>query len=200
MARMDRALRAAGYETLNLDYPSRRMGLEELAVAIHPAVSAFAETAPGPVHFVTHSMGGLLARLYLARFRPRRLGRVVMLAPPNQGSEIADLLERTWLYRTVYGPAGAQLGTRRADALAEALGPVDYPVGIIAGDRSIDPLCWVLIPGPNDGKVGVARTRLEGSADHVTLHTTHPTILLNREAIAETLTFLETGRFRQRPR
>jgi pimeloyl-ACP methyl ester carboxylesterase len=195
MRLMEGACRRAGFATLNLDYPSRKRSLEDLAEAIHPAIAAFAGGLEGPVHLLTHSMGGLLARLYLARFRPPRLGRVVMLGPPNRGSEIADLLARNLAYRAFFGPAGAQLVTSPAETLMAALGSVDYPLGVIAGDRPIDPISWLLIPGPNDGKVAVGRTWVDGVSDHIVLHTTHTTMLLNRRVAAQAVAFLRHGRF-----
>ena len=107
-------------------------------------------------------MGGLLARAYIVRHRPANLGRVVMLAPPNQGSEIVDLLGASRMYDRCFGPAGRQLGTRPGERLRTLLGTVDYPLGVIAGDRAIDPLGWLLVPGPNDGRVAVARTGVAG--------------------------------------
>lgn len=193
---LERRLAAAGYATLNLDYPARRLGLADIAALIAPRVAAFGgETAR--LHIVTHSMGGLVARALLTRHRPAHLGRVVMLGPPNGGSEIADALHRFALYRRVFGPAGAELVTRRDPAPSSLFGPVDYPLGVIAGRRSLYPLAsLLLLPGPNDGRVAVARTRLEGMADHVVLPVAHPTMMWNRQVIAQTLHFLSEGRFR----
>ena len=140
-------------------------------------------------------MGGLLTRAYINRYRPPNLGRVVLLAPPSQGSEIADLLDRRWLYRKFFGPAGMQLGTRVNEGLGDLLGRVDYPLGIIAGDRAVDPLGWLLIPGPNDGKVSVNRTKVRGMSDHVTLHATHALMMRNVRVIQHTIHFLRHGRF-----
>ena len=190
-AKLDRCLNAVPFRTLNLDYPSRRMSLQDIAAGVQRQAGSFLAGDGTPLHIVTHSMGGLVARIMLARARPSDLGRVVMLGPPNQGSEIADLLDGTRLYRRAFGPAGAQLTTR--DTLQ--LPPIDYPVGVIAGDRFTDPLSWMIIPGPNDGKVSVARTRLEGMTDHVTLHATHTFLPQNNTAIRLTIHFLRFGAF-----
>jgi pimeloyl-ACP methyl ester carboxylesterase len=193
---MQAALEAAGFVTLNQDYASRRKALEALAEDIHPAIAGFANGIDSSVHFVCHSMGGLLARVYLARYRPQRLGRVVMLGTPNGGSEIADHLKDFTAYRAFFGPAGQQLGTLR-DATFDAMLPsVDYPVGIIAGDRSIDPISSVVLPKPHDGRVSVENTGIDGMADHVVIGTSHPWLVRNRETIAQTITFLTDGRFR----
>jgi len=140
-------------------------------------------------------MGGLLARVYLARYQPKRLGRVVMLGTPNGGSEIADRLKHFGAYRVFFGPAGQQLGTRR-DADSDALLPrVDYPVGIIAGNRSIYPITSVMLPKPHDGRVSVQNTRLDGMADHIVIGASHPWLVRNAEAIAQTIAFLKNGQF-----
>lgn len=195
LASIERAIAEAGYRTLNLDYPARRKPLEELVEDVHHAAGGFVGGEGGRVHFVTHSMGGLLARAYIARHRPAALGRVVMLAPPNQGSEIADLLSGNRFYRRFFGPAGMQLGTRRDGQLGALLGAVDYPLGVVAGDRSVYPVSWLLIPGPNDGRVSVARTVVDGMTDHMVVHATHPMMMRNRQVIYQTVQFLHYGRF-----
>ncbi len=195
LASLERAVSAAGYRTLNLDYPSRRKPLEELVEDVHRMAGDFMDGHDGSVHFVTHSMGGLLARAYVVRHRPAAMGRVVMLAPPNQGSEVADLLSGNGLYRRFFGPAGAQLGTRRDRPVRDLLGTVDYPLGVIAGDRSMYPLSWMLIPGPNDGRVSVARTMVDGMGDHVVVHATHPMMMRDRQVLDLTVRFLRHGCF-----
>jgi hypothetical protein len=195
LAKLERALQAEGFATLNPTYGSRRKPLEALVEELHPHIAAFAETTGGALHFVTHSMGGLLARAYICRHRPKRLGRVVMLGPPNAGSEIADRLVGTYPYRLMFGPAGAQLTTQQDVALCALLGEIDYPVGVIAGDRTLDPVGYWLLPGANDGRVSVARTRIEGIADHLTLHVTHTLMMRSPEVIRQTVAFLRLGRF-----
>jgi pimeloyl-ACP methyl ester carboxylesterase len=195
--KMQLTLEHAGYATLNIDYPSRRATLEALAENIHPAIELFVSGSSGSVHFVGHSMGGLLARVYLARHRPEQLGRVVMLGTPNGGSEITDRLKHISAYRAFFGPAGQQLGTHRDSAIEALFPPVDYPVGIIAGNRSIDPLASAFLTKPHDGRVSVANTRLDGMADHVVIATAHPWLMRNSIAIEQTIAFLRDGRFRR---
>ena len=197
MRATERALARNGYRTLNLGYHSRRQSLARSAEEVHAPIVALAAEVDGRVHFVTHSMGGLLARVYLATKRPPRLGRVVMLGPPHHGSAIADLLQRNLAFRSAFGPAGQQLTTEHAMHLQETCGPPDYDVGIIAGTRSINLLTSALVlREPNDGKVTVRSTRLDGAHDHIALPVSHPFMMNHRAAIRSTLLFLREGRFR----
>ena len=196
MRPLRRALEADGFAVLNLDYRSRSRPLAALAEAIHGPIARFAETMPGATHVVAHSMGGLLTRAYLARRRPERLGRVVMLGTPNGGSEMADRLRDQALYRLVFGPAGQQLVTAQDAELRATLGSVDYPLGVLAGDRPISPVfAALLLPSPNDGKVSVASTRVAGMADHRVIHTSHTRLIAHPEAIGAVRRFLSAGRF-----
>ncbi|MBR0987565.1 alpha/beta fold hydrolase [Bradyrhizobium liaoningense] len=195
LTKLERALRAAGFATLNIDYPSRKKPIVALADDLHPAISRFAER-DAPLHFVAHSMGGLVARAYVAKHRPARLGSVVMLGTPNGGSEVADLLSGSRLYRALYGPAGLELTTElRPDALPS----LDYPVGVIAGSRFIDPVAGLFVlPTPNDGRVSVQSALLAGMADHIVVKTSHTGLPRHAAAIAQTIAFLREGRFQPR--
>jgi hypothetical protein len=118
-----------------------------------------------------------------------------MLGTPNSGSEIADRLKDFGAYRAFFGPAGQQLGTQRDAAIEALFAPINYPVGIIAGNRSIDPVAGTMLPKPHDGRVSVANTKLDGMADHVVVRTSHPWLVRSGEAIAQTIAFLRDGKF-----
>ena len=194
---MRRAVEDAGFTTLNLGYKSRRKPLEALAEDIHPEIQGFRRKVEGPLHFVGHSMGGLLVRVYIAKFAPKNLGRVVMLGTPNGGSEIADRLKDYAIYRAFFGPAGQQLGTRRDELIESFLTPVNYPVGIISGNRTVDPISSTLmLPRPNDGRVSVENTKLVGMTDHIVIASSHPWLVRNADAINQTVSFLLRGKFR----
>jgi pimeloyl-ACP methyl ester carboxylesterase len=194
--KMQKAIEASGFATLNLGYDSRRKPLEALAEDIHPAIQRFTNDVEGPIHFVAHSMGGLLTRVYLAKHPLGRMGRVVMLGTPNGGSEIADRLKNFAIYRAYFGPAGQQLTTERDPATQALLPSPHYPVGVIAGNRSVYPLSSVLLPKPNDGRVSVQNTRLDGMVDHIVIGASHPWLVRHRPAIDQTIAFLTDGRFR----
>jgi triacylglycerol lipase len=195
MVKMENALTEAGYKVRNVDYPSRIASIQKLADdAIGKAVADCENDGPAKINFVTHSLGGILVRSYLARNSISNLGRVVMLAPPNQGSEVVDKLGSFFLFKWLNGPAGSELGTDK-NSTPNKLGPANFPVGIIAGDRSINWINSLLIPGRDDGKVSVERTKLAGMGDHIVIHATHPFIMKNREAVRQTIQFLRTGSF-----
>jgi triacylglycerol lipase len=195
MVKMERALTEAGYKVRNVDYPSRTASVEKLADdAIGKAVGDCQRDGTTKINFVTHSLGGILVRSYLARYTISNLGRVVMLAPPNQGSEVVDKLGWTFLFKWLNGPAGNELGTDK-NSTPNKLGSANFPVGIITGDRSINWINSLLIPGRDDGKVSIERTKLAGMTDHIVIHATHPFIMKNREAIRQTIQFLRTGNF-----
>jgi triacylglycerol lipase len=195
MIPMQHALSQAGFQVLNLDYPSRSASIEKLSDdAIGSAVKDCQRQGATKINFVTHSLGGILVRSYLARHAIPNLGRVVMLGPPNQGSEVVDKLGSFWLFKNINGPAGSELDTGK-NSTPNRLGPANFPVGIIAGDRSINWINSLMIPGPDDGKVAVERTKLAGMTDHLVIHSAHPFLMRNRTAIRQTIHFLRDGSF-----
>ena len=194
MKSLQKAFEADGYQVVNVAYPSREKTVEELApMAVEQL--GFSQCAAGStVNFVTHSMGGILVRQYLQSNEIPSLGRVVMLAPPNQGSQVVDRLRNVPGFKFMNGPAGLQLGTD-AGSIPSQLGPVQFELGVIAGTRTFNPGLSQLLPNPDDGKVSVENTRVEGMKDFLQLPVTHTFIMRSKKVIPPTLRFIRHGRF-----
>lgn len=194
-----RRLQRAGYVVVNQDYPSRKHSIARLA---HEYVSRAFEKMEAQsvsrIHVVTHSMGGILLRYWLQHHQPELLGRVVMLAPPNQGSELVDWIRRLSVFEAVMGPASVQLGTR-AESLPRQLPPVRAELGVITGTRNATPWFNALFGGPHDGKVSVASARLQEMKDFRVMDVGHTFIMADRKVTSELMHFLEHGQFHHLP-
>ena len=179
MKRLEWTLARAGYQVVNLRYPSRSFPVERLAEEyLDKAVAS--QSQAGRVHFVTHSLGGIVLRQYLARHTMTNPGRVVMLAPPNHGSALAGRLKKSAVGRWILGPAGCELGPG-ASELPERLGPAHFQLGVIAA--------------ANDGKVSVQSARLDGMADFLVVPGTHTWIMWRADTSRQVLAFLQDGQF-----
>lgn len=196
MAPLQLALERAGYAVWNDGYDSTSAPIEQLAPVVGAAIDACRQSQPGRIHFVTHSMGGILVRAYFQDHRLAEAGRVVMLAPPNHGSEVVDRYRDRWWFRSATGPAGQQLGTG-ADGLPRRLKPIPLEVGIIAGTASSDPWFGDAFVTDHDGKVSVASAQLPEMKDLLVVDRGHTFMMNSPEVVRQALVFLETGRFRR---
>lgn len=193
MNEMAEKLTTAGYTTVNLGYPSRDFAIETLTEkAIPPALEQCAKDTE--ISFVTHSLGGILVRQYLQEHDIDGLHRVVMLGPPNQGSEVVDKLRDVPGFHWLNGDAGLELGTETG-SVPQQLGPANFDVGIIAGNKSINWILSLLIPGDDDGKVSIERSKLAGMNDHIVMPTTHPLMMNNNDVIEQVIHYLQRGEF-----
>jgi triacylglycerol lipase len=194
MRPLARVLSEAGFEVHNLDYASREYEMDELARQLHDQLQACCPRERGPLHFVTHSMGGILLRTYLQSYELPQLARVVMLSPPNRGSELVDEFGDQSVFRAAIGPAGSQLGTD-PESQPSQLGPVDFELGVITGDGSVNPWFSWLIPGDDDGTVSVESARITGMKEFLVVPYSHSFIMRRDLVERQVIAFLRHGRF-----
>lgn len=193
MKKLSTYLSRNGFDVINLSYPSTTYKIGELAEIINQEILKRA-TQDKAINFVGYSMGGLMVRALIHKYNYKNIGRVVQLAPPNQGSEVADFVKNFWPYKKIFGPAGQQLTTDQS-AVKHLFGNVNYELGIVAGNLTIDPISSAMIPGENDGKVAVERTKLDGMKDHVVVNVPHTFFPSSKKVQEHTLCFLKNGKF-----
>lgn len=195
MAKIATSLQEAGYTTANVDYPSQKGNVEELApMAVNEGLEKCREANAEKIHFVTHSFAGILLRYAHTQSPIPDLGRVVMLAPPNQGSKLVDITRNWPTFDLFSGEAGLQLGTDE-NSIPSQLGPVDFDLGVIAGTGTINLLFSALLPLPNDGKVSVENTKVAGMNDFLVVGNSHHYIVSSDIVIQNTKAFLQAGKF-----
>jgi hypothetical protein len=186
-------LQKEGYEVINIDYPSTDFDLEQLVEILNYDLRSKL-VKDKTVHFVGYSMGGILTRAYLDKYRPKNLGKVIQLASPNKGSEVADFFKNNYLYKEIYGPAGQELTTNNKRTL-QLLGKVNYELGVIAGNSTIDPISSYIIKGDDDGKVSIESTKLDEMKDHVIVPASHTFFPSNESVHKQVSHFLKNGSF-----
>lgn len=201
MSTLDEELHKAGYTVVNMSYPSRSKSIEELSDEYFPQALKYAQSYRySKIHFVTHSLGGIIARQGLQKNQPENIGNIVMIAPPNQGSEAAQYLLDSWMlgwfYKWWFGPAGKQLGIGEK-ALPPTIPALPYPIGIIAGNKHswVDGYLAWQFPGENDGKVSLERAKLKEMQDFIVVPYNHIVIMKKPEVIKQVLHFLREGKF-----
>lgn len=195
MQQLEDSLKQSGYAVANIDYPSRQAKVEYLAdLAINDGIYKCRQQNAQNINFVTHSMGGILVRYFLNKKQIDDLARVVMLGPPNKGSEVVDELRDLEIFEWINGPAGQQLGTDQ-QSLVNQLGAVDFELGVIAGTKTINWILSTLLPNQDDGKVTVESTKIEGMCSFVKLPVTHTFMMMNDTVERQVISYLKTGQF-----
>ena len=186
-----RRLRRAGFATRRFRYRTTRATLADHARALRRFSAAAGEP---PVHYVAHSLGGLVTLQLLAAGDAPPAGQVVLLGSPLAGSEVARKTARIPGGGHLLGAAQASLATGRSRIAA------GLRVGMIAGSRSFG-LGWLVggAGGPGDGTVAIAETRVEGLSEHLVLPVTHTGMLVSRQVAERAIRFLQTGSFGPAP-
>ena len=181
-----------GFNVVNFDYPSTYYPIDQLTKIIEEQIKPY--KSADKIHFVTHSMGGIVIRNYLANNKLDNLGRVVMLSPPNQGCDIASILKYSSLFKFITGPAGQQLGIEPS-SFPNQLGPVKFELGVITGNLSFNPLFSYMIPGEDDGLISVERAKVKGMRDFLVVPHMHAFIMNSDEVRKQITYFLQNGQF-----
>lgn len=188
-------LSEAGFEVYNITYPFADHSIEDIVDFLHKKFDELGIDKKKKINFVGHSMGGLVIRGYINKYKPKNLHRVAMIATPNHGSELADKFKNWHLYRWIFGDKSSMQLTTDLGSLENFYGNVDYDLGIIAGKSWHKPFFSSILPGDDDGLVSVESTKLSGMKEHVVLNFSHALGLHYREVSDYVIRYLKTGSF-----
>lgn len=195
MSKLEVYLTEHGYSTINEGYPSTRETVEKIAEEyLAPMVEQCKASGADKIHIVTHSLGGIVIRQYLQNYSLPEGSRIIMISPPNKGSELADLFRELFVYKWLNGPAGQVLGSE-PESLPNSLKPVEGEIGVITGDSTLNPLYSWLIPGEDDGKVSVESAKLSEMKDFIVVPSSHSFIMRCPEVLKQVVFFLKNGKF-----
>ena len=190
-------LEEEGYQVINPTYPSLTHPIQELSgIAVGEGLAGCAALHLERIHFVTHSLGGILVRQYLEQHAIPGLQRVVMLGPPNQGSQMADYVDSLSLLQPLMPLAVAQLGTSD-ESVPRQLGRAGFQLGVIAGTTNYLPFLPGQPEGLSDGTVAVSETIVPGMTDFLELPVGHSLMMWDDEVLEQVVFFLQHGIFRR---
>ncbi len=196
LKRLELRLQRLGYTTYNQSYPSTKQTVDLSAESyIGTALETIDAKRFDKIHFVTHSLGGILVRYYLSNHQINNLGRILMLAPPNHGSEVADKFQDKWWYKMATGPSGQQL--TETSPLYKQLKPLKTDVGVIIGNRSSDPWFNFLFDGEHDGKVSVKSAKLKENHQFQIVNCGHTLLMENKNVSDMIVEFLRSGELKK---
>ena len=193
---LSKRLAESGFEVHNISYPYRNKTIQEISDFLHEKIIDLGIDKKEKLNFVGHSMGGLIIRNYIHKYKPENLNRVVMVATPNHGSELADKMKNWKIYDLKFGKASSmQLGTDQYN-LDDAFGDVNYELGIIAGKTWLNPIFSYILPGKDDGIVSIESTKLNGMKEHDILNFPHTTGIMRKKVAKNVINFLKNGTFK----
>jgi hypothetical protein len=188
MVVLGKRFRSAGYQTLNFPYNQTIRSLDEISGQLVEFIGQKVKTSD--YHLIGHSLGNVIIRNAFRKDYPAGLGKIVMLAPPNQPAHLAKRLKKNLIYRVFTGDSGQKLSEEK---FYRDLPIPRVPFGVIAGDKGQS----LTFSEPNDGVVTVESTKLEGMADWILLHHGHTFIMNCKDTFEHCVRFVESGRFKQ---
>lgn len=185
-------LQRYGFHTIVFSYPSMSNSLSQNALFLSNFVT---DIAAPHIHFIGHSLGGLLVMQMLAEYPEPRAGRIVLAGSPCHASYVASKLARMGLGRYLIGRGMLQCLRQKVPECADR-----YEVGSIAGCKSLGGgKLFGGLPSPNDGVVAVEETRMPGTSDQIVLNVSHSGMLLSTSVAYQVCMFLRHGYFFHSP-
>lgn len=193
MWRMEKTLQEAGYSVLNFDYASTQWTMDSTVAALKTKINEY-EPHYDKIYFVVHSLGTFVVRSYLSENFNEKFKSIVMIAPPNKGSILAERFNDLKIYEWILGEAGKKLGKDHDDYWRKYPTP-NITFGIIAGGMGTKYGFNPLVPGDDDGVVGVDETKIAGYEDFIIVPGIHSTLLWQSEVVDQVLYFLTHQKF-----
>ncbi len=194
MNKIKRELVSQGFIVTGFDYSPGDGSIEEISDRLHEIIKKFPK---GKIHFVTHSMGAVIVRKYISKYKPRNTGRVVMIAPPNNGSVYAAVLMRLPFFEKIFGRSGVEIADGE-NCILNTLPVPKFEFGVIAGGTGYEIGLNPFLKGDNDGTVLLNETIIKGMADFMQIKGQHSFLLFNNEVISESINFLKNGKFQKK--
>ena len=190
------AIHQAGYEVRNVGYNSINQNLNDIKEEVFEKFNQYISLNPGKkIHFVGHSLGGLLIRAYLEENKLNNLGVVILMGTPNKGTQLVNQYEDKW-YFSWLGPVISELGVDSSQFL-EALQDPYYTVGVIAGSKPYSRRSSDYLEGAHDGLVTVESAKLEGMHDFIELEVNHSIMKRDPRVIEQVIYFLKNSQFKK---
>lgn len=189
---LDYRLSQAGFDVHRIGYDSLTQSPDQIVEHVSKQIKACCQSSARKVHFVGHSLGGLIIRAYLEKERPQHLGRVVMLGTPNQGTAAVDYF-RQFSGFNMLGSTTRSLGTD-SKSFPLSLSEPNYPVGVIAGYTTLKLNEWYL-KGIDDGLVTIEATKIPNMTDFITMNAGHAMLRYKSSVARQVVAFLKRGKF-----